>query len=279
MSNKRYTQGEALYIEGMSLTKISKELKVSRKHFTDYLASKGYDTTRNSTKYTFDRDYFKTIDSERKMYWLGFITADGCILLNSKQGKLKGKVLEITLASKDSYLLYAFCTDLHLDTSCIKDKTVVLNKKQFKAKRLSVCSTALCNDLIALGITPRKSLTAAIDTDIKNHKHLNAYIRGYVDGNGHVHKDKHGISIHAGTQDLLAQIRDSLTNIGCTPRNVNSKNAYNHTLHYYKKSDEQLIYDYLYTDATIFLERKRQPFIARSTGNCGTGGGKIGRGV
>lgn len=30
-------------------------------------------------KYTYNKDYFKEIDSFEKAYWLGFLYADGCI--------------------------------------------------------------------------------------------------------------------------------------------------------------------------------------------------------
>lgn len=48
-------------------------------------------------KYTYNKDYFKEIDSFEKAYWLGFLYADGCITRFYKDEKLKSMSLEITL--------------------------------------------------------------------------------------------------------------------------------------------------------------------------------------
>lgn len=47
--------------------------------------------------YAVNQDYFATIDTEEKAYWLGFIAADGCV---SRAGK--GFRFQMGLAARDT---------------------------------------------------------------------------------------------------------------------------------------------------------------------------------
>src|SRR5581483_4155416 len=42
--------------------------------------------------YTFDDQFFNVIDTETKAYWLGFITADGCVRTDHYNHQLKVKL-------------------------------------------------------------------------------------------------------------------------------------------------------------------------------------------
>ena len=66
------------------------------------------------SKYTYNENYFKIIDSEEKAYWLGFLYADGCITRFYRNEKLKSMSLELTLQSNDiehlkKFLKFALC--------------------------------------------------------------------------------------------------------------------------------------------------------------------------
>ena len=61
------------------------------------------------TKYSFDRNYFKEINTEEKAYWLGFIAADGCVSakMNSIRVDLKSAdVGHLVLAAISQLLLH-----------------------------------------------------------------------------------------------------------------------------------------------------------------------------
>ena len=75
----KYNKGLNMYLNGISTTKISKELKISRSRFSDYLKQQGIKVDRLPHKKKINENIFEIIDTEEKAYWLGFLYADGCI--------------------------------------------------------------------------------------------------------------------------------------------------------------------------------------------------------
>ena len=66
-------------------------------------------------KYNCNYDYFKIIDTPEKAYWLGFIMADGCVMISKRIRKLKTYetiqqryFLKIALSSVDTQHLEKF---------------------------------------------------------------------------------------------------------------------------------------------------------------------------
>ena len=79
------------YKNGISIRKLSIEYNHCRKTISKLLKENNINIRDNSIslrKYYHDEDYFETIDSEEKAYWLGFIYADGFVeskRINSNQ--------------------------------------------------------------------------------------------------------------------------------------------------------------------------------------------------
>ena len=110
-------------------------------------------------------------------YLLGFIAADGCVSLHKTRN---GGVLGIGLAVKDKNFLE------NIRNFFFPNLLITYNKSS-NSCRLSVCSRKICDDLINIGITPRKSLTLQFPKLIlDNKKLLPAFISGYFDGDGYV---------------------------------------------------------------------------------------------
>jgi hypothetical protein len=121
-------------------------------------------------KYSLNDDYFTEIDTAEKAYWLGFITADGCILTN-RAGR--PAYLRVELARCDEEHLRELCVDLGSDRPVLRygDTATV----SFGSRRLA---QALCK----LGVTPRKSLIVKPwDGPVGLMPH---YWRGLFDGDG-----------------------------------------------------------------------------------------------
>lgn len=122
-------------------------------------------------KYVIDEHFFDVIDTEEKAYWLGFITADGCIV---RRGGLA-----INLATADAGHLEK------LNASLSSDYPVRLapsSKSLSGMARWQADSMPMVSALSALGVTPRKSATAVPwsgPTDLMRH-----YWRGMIDGDG-----------------------------------------------------------------------------------------------
>jgi len=120
-------------------------------------------------KYAIQENFFETIDTEEKAYWLGFISADGGIY---------DKRLTITLAAKDRAHLVKFATSIG-PTLPIR----VFTSDGYALASISSRSEKLASDLFALGVTPKKSLTLSpwSPRRIELQAH---YWRGFIDGDG-----------------------------------------------------------------------------------------------
>lgn len=127
--------------------------------------------------HTVDINFFDTIDSEEKAYWLGFITADGSI-------HSKNHSLAITLQSKDKAHLRKFAASLQSNHPIHAVRQGLRNHS-----RLVIGSIHLANSLARLGVTPNKVFTvtpcAAVPRDLRRH-----YWHGVFDGDGSIHNLK-----------------------------------------------------------------------------------------
>ena len=146
--NIKYEKAKEEWIKSnKSITSIAKEFGIDRQCFSSYLKKEGIWEDRKN-KYKINKDYFETIDSPDKAYLLGFIAADGCIITN-QNNSYKG--LDIALQKNDRDFLVYFDILLGNDGSRVKDK------ENYSDLRI-ICSK-MANDLVQLGIYPRKSLS------------------------------------------------------------------------------------------------------------------------
>ena len=86
---------------------------------------------------------------------------------------------------------------------------------------------------------------------------LNRHIlRGIFDGDGYARKSNGTIEIATGSEELKNQIVKYLdsNNIYCT---VHKSTKTLYIIGVYTKKECKKLYDLLYTDATVFLERKK----------------------
>ena len=255
-----YKKGEAMFNNGISLSKIGDELRIGGGQFSKYLKSKGYVIEQNKTKYTYNKDFFKVIDSEEKAYWLGFIYADGCIEEKKKSnGKVSAMELTISLAEVDRGHLEKFLKSIE-SNSPIRSKKATCNGKVFPACRCAVCCTELCRDLIKLGVVPNKSLILKFPTEEQVPKYLlKHFIRGYVDGDGTVRISKRNqpcLSM-CGTLEFLEGVRQATNwenKIG-----IDKRNGLHRLELGCSKAKKQL--DFLYSEANIYLDRKYEKYL------------------
>ena len=135
------------------------------------------------SKYYYNENYFKKIDTNEKAYWLGFLYADGCITRFYRNDKLKSMSLELTLQDDDCDHLIKFKEALESNVPI--QHRIISNK--YKSDRIVINCTSMCRDLIKLGCTPTKSLTLEFpSSDIVPDEYLIDFIRGYFDGDGGV---------------------------------------------------------------------------------------------
>ncbi len=168
-----------LFKEGKSFREIERITGVNRKAASRYVQGEGYTVTRRGTtgsrrRVEVDVNTFKRIDTAERSYWLGFLFADGALSTTTW-------VLEVTQRERDT--VDRFRTFMK-STASIGRKSIRLQNKEYTAYRLNICSKEICEDLMRLGCTPRKSLNKKFPKLPK--RWILPFIAGYFDGNGTV---------------------------------------------------------------------------------------------
>lgn len=223
-------------------------------------------TYRYERQYNVNDDFF---DEQNiiNCYWAGFIAADGCI-----NGKKMNKLC-IGLSSKDKQHLELFKKIINFDGPVLNN-TINKNDKEFYASSISITSQKIVNDLYKnFNITPRKSLTL-LSPNIKNKELIDAFICGYIDGDGSIvmYKSKTrniqmslSISI-LGTYEMITWIKNRCTDIigkecGSIQKKDkdNIKNTYSYTVGDSKNVRE--LFKHFYNIDVPKLERKWKPEI------------------
>lgn len=218
-------------------------------------------------KYYVNQDYFKKIDNEWKAYWLGFLYADGTnqIKRNSKKNNKMEYTTKLTLSSVDEDHVKKLRNSVQGDAP-ISYKDVKLNDKIFHSVSYSMCNKKICEDLNTLGCVPNKSLVLRFPNQEQLPKEfIRDFIRGYFDGDGciHINLEKQNIQFNImGTLEFLEKIQDIFykeLNIEKTKIQI-KKNNKAYSIQYGSIMSIQKIYNYLYKDCNIYLQRKLDKF-------------------
>jgi hypothetical protein len=200
-----------------------------------------------------DHEWLACVDSETKAYFLGLIAADGWINRNS---------VFLALKESDSAILDE-----------IRQRAVPFIPLQRYAPgrmnvegqcRLAITSKQWINNLQALGITARKSLTMGdvtsnIPRDVQHH-----FVRGYFDGDGSIchqqYRNKHRVTMtFRGTVEFLQGLWSAtgLPTGGIYPKTGNGIKS----LAFCGRCRMEQLADFMYRDATLFLPRKKDRFV------------------
>lgn len=196
------------------------------------------------------KDYFKNIDTPIKAYILGLIATDGNIATH-KDGRHN---LNITQHVEQRYLLQNIISQ-------IKDNGK-LNKDGHgnKGIKIQVQDETICNDLINMGITPRKTCKLNIDKIVEmlssDENLLRNFIRGIVDGDGHISyrpNDKCGKYYTfdvSGSEDVVRAVRDVFSKYCKTPydKKVLNNCDNGHRVTYSAERDVKSICEWLYSN-------------------------------
>jgi len=242
-----------LYLNGNSGIKISELLNI--KLGTVYYHLKKMNITRtnktNSVKFRVNHDSFSCINTEERAYWLGFMYADGYIIL-SKNGQ---KSIGISLSSKDKDHLYKFKSFLNSEHP-VND---YVNNCGDKYSRLLITSDRMFDDLSKLGCTESKTFTIEYPCDLVPLRLMNHFIRGYFDGDGSISLIKKDVQYKlkiCGTKDLLSGILSYVNKVNS--KLGRKKNYLKDNWYISIGGNLQVlkILNIIYKNASVFLDRK-----------------------
>ena len=234
---------------------------ISRYHKNEILFIYSMDSLRQivikerpNAIYKVNSSFFEKIYNEEKAYVLGYIITDGHVTNNGK--------LMFASSETDQDIIEKIKQALE-STHIIKHRKVN-NKPQCI---LDISSEAMCKDLRNLGIDNHKSYTMKMNTieDIVP-KHLEKHlIRGMIDGDGSLmctmnnsgFNKKHTLTISfTGNKNVCDYIARKL---GITNKWQDENNGI-FSIKTSKRNKVIEIGAYLYDDATIYLERKKNKF-------------------
>lgn len=123
------------------------------------------------SKYSYNRSYFKVVDSPTKAYWIGFIVGDGHVSCGQ---------LSFGLAPKDKQLLCNFLDEINGSYEQIKDR------KKERMSQLQIKSKEMVQDLIDVGVPAKNKTFMAVVPDYIPQKHISAFWLGLFDADGSV---------------------------------------------------------------------------------------------
>lgn len=155
-------------------TSLAKEIGCSKSYVIS-VWMKNCNKDKTKRLYYADFSYFKKIDSPNKAYILGFLYADGCVY---KREGHEG-MWNITVQAKDADILEEIKKEVKAENPVhIKENTATL----------TVVSQEMYEDLINLGIIPKKTYEGDLKTLINNIpiNYIKDFIHGFFDGDGSI---------------------------------------------------------------------------------------------
>ncbi len=204
-------------------------------------------------KHTVNEHFFDEFN-ENSAYLLGLIYADGNVAWDTQKGYYS---LTITASEKDKN---------HLEKiRCFLSSTKpLLYAYKTKSYRLIVYNKQMCQRLINLGVTPRKTFTVQFPNFIPK-VYLPHFIRGVIDGDGNVRyvarkrSPYFEITVASGSEEFCKGMVEAISQtIGITA-NTRKVAANTYVVQYSCARGEKLA-DYIYSNANIFLRRKYEEF-------------------
>lgn len=260
---KNYDKAKEMFLQGISLIQIQKKLGIDRKKLSTCLKQEGYEIKLNNSKYSCNENFFNTINTEHKAYWLGFLYADGSI---ENFGRYK---IDLTISDKDKDHLLKYKESLQL-TYPINKRSQTLNGNTYYSHRVTITNKTLVEDIIKQGCVPNKSLILTFPTEKQVPKHLiRHFIRGYFDGDGCITMNSNNKTYNfniLGTYDFLTAIQNEFVNSIDNYKSTKISKDNRSEVYKFQKGKvcgtKQIndIYNYLYKDCTIYLDRKKNIF-------------------
>lgn len=247
--------------ETHSSVELAQKYNVSRGMITKIWYDNGLSGKQRRIYNLGNEDFFHTIDTEEKAYWLGFLMADGC-MSQKKNGYANS--IHIGLARQDRQHLVKFNKSVDTNKPIYDFKSQGHNKSE-----IEISSNIMFDDLCSYGCVPNKTYKITW-VNLKNDTLQFAFIRGYFDGDGSIAKKFDISTLHkatvsiAGYKPNLMKFIDFLSahNISAQFRVDKRKNKYKSeeqfgALVFPNKYERYKFLNFIYPQsAMIYLDRK-----------------------
>lgn len=247
-----------MYFEGIPLLHIYNNTHIESRTLERYLKNNGY-RLRNKLEQqknnNLDENYFENIDTEEKAYWLGFLFADGSISIAEGSQRI---TLELSNIDYD-----------HLEKlkSSLKATHKIYSRKNREISSLQIASKKMTDDLISYGCIIDKTNYGYIDLNKIPNRLYNHFMRGFSDGDGYIDKKRYRSIITVKSYDIVKALCEILeeNNIAY---NIIDEHTY-YRIEIVVKDNFFKYLDFLYKDATIYLQRKYKIYLDRIQAHLG----------
>lgn len=234
----------------VTFSSLSKELGISDYFVNRIIKENGIEVKSHSIstrRYYAKDDFFDNLDTEEKQYFLGWIYADACHTPSKNQ-------IVLRLQARDKPILEK------LNSLVNFDRPLTFTKKADGQDQyaLTINSENISKTLESYGVTARKSLTLEWP-DWMPSTAWPAFLRGYLEGDGWIGWDGRVTILGSTTfcEKMREVIEKSCNNFAYVrPHPSDGISRLEITgIHNSKK-----FLDFVYSDATIYLERKYERY-------------------
>lgn len=225
-----------IYNQGYSPQRIATSYNTSKVSITNSLKRQGV-TLRPNRVHFFNEQAFDNLNNEHALYWLGFVYADGNVTRYE---------LRIGLSIKD--LAHVRLLRLFMNSNA-------KIRLRPNAANVGFASRKLVKRLLSIGIVVGRNqfykLKPYIPPNLIHH-----FIRGYLDGDGCISTNEQVVFL--GQPDILEFIRDELNqSVGASLNTIRQRRGICE-ISWGGINQANKIAEYLYHNATIWLDRKRK---------------------
>jgi hypothetical protein len=258
-------------LEGYNIKESAKLSNIPYGSTYNYIKKYKLEVLNKNVKIKSNSFYFENIDTEYKAYILGFFIADGYIEKTSNRICFNNSIDDISIIEK---IMKEISPDSKLYYSN-KQNGAIFRKKQviLRFTNKTIAKTLIEKYNISNGKTFNENYIFDFDKIPENLQHH--FIRGYFDGDGSVSfipksKDKQlffNFSFVFNSETFANQIAHIFFNLfNIIPVKYNhigkTSNYVSLRFNYNRKRQIKIkeVYNWLYKDATLFLERKKIKF-------------------
>lgn len=235
-----------LYQSGLSMKSIENKTKIGRQVIERVLHDWNIPSRSSGgvRPYNVDSSVFNDLHNESSSYWLGFLFAELSIERTN---------ITISLSAKDRLQLERWANFIKCEKP-IKD----FEYRGYKIVRLDVSDRILSDRIRDLGIEPFRKRGVELLSKIPKNS-LNHFIRGWFDGDGCAYTFPQLCFV--GREKFLMEIQKIfIENAYANEVTLKSRNESKDFCNLFYKGVNRCneISKYMYRDATIWMERKRE---------------------
>lgn len=245
----------AYKFEGVKIYQLAKKYHKEEIYISKLLKDNGIEanSSHSAQIYKINEKFFDDIKTQEQAYIIGFLMADGNIHHNT---------ISMGLQERDRQILQDILNCMN-STHSLQYVDYKLHpewaheKKAQNKWRMAITNEHLASRLKELGIVERKSLILQFP-DWLTDELLPHFLRGYFDGDGSLSKQRWRVN-YAGMEHFLNVMKQRIYNATELEfkftLDQSSGKAFG-SLNLYGKENCKKFLDYIYQDATIYLQRK-----------------------